>query len=991
MDVILYSDFLIRNAAEHGSRPAVIAADASYTYEQLNRTVNRFANGLRRRGIREGDRVMAALPKNAMPIVAMLGIMKIGAVYVPVGPDYPEERVRKMQSDLKPALRIGTEAKEGRTAFGEILSESEDSEPERPRIDGSAPCMILYTSGSTGAPKGAILRHRGFIATLSPCRENLGAWALQQYGNTFLGVAWHTFSFFYIEYCMVLSTACTYIMADAEQSRNPVLMAGLMDKYGVDVVALTPSVFLQFLKVPAYAQALRQVRLVGLGGEMLPADIAETVRAHAKACRVYNLYSQTESNGTLLSKEILDRPGHSFPNRGWKLLVADEEGRETGDGETGELLMAGENMMMGYLNLPEETAKKTVVIDGVKYFRTGDYARRFSDGSYEIVGRADRMIKLRGLRIEPGEIETLIRGFPGVKIDYAAAKVCEIRRTQHLAVYYTGEGPAEEKELRAYLSHRLPGYMVPDRYCYLECFPINAGGKLDYSMLPEIRDDEHPIVPPADETEETLLSWCKSIVSFDGFGVTTPLAEAGFTSLLSTELASLVLSQMHAQLKLTDFLSGEVTVRKLAEKIRESGRNEVPPAERLDRYPLTPQQYQFVYQSPIANMYREIEFTDRWTDGAGIRAVLVRVFNSFPYLFTCFRKQEDVWYQIPHPERRLREEDIEIFGRAPSEEDEAAFFKPYDIGTAERLFDIRIFKAETVTVLLRIHHILMDHVFIEKLITYIRRSLPDPAYRIREDADYFEYTQKIWKAEAEKPSAMPELYTNTLRKEPPSVRSYAYMTARFGMETLEPVVSKYRLQTGDYMFGLLCEACLEVTGLEDLAVFYVFGGRNDAEYLGSAGFFPYRIMIPFSRDERFFEHIGRDVLRAMENSAPQHDVNYRILGKNESPFPYVSFNCLELIGENEDFILYAVSGETAPVEKSARRAIPHIDICCYIEKDTMITVQINYDPDFISEEMMRAILDRAAALSEEIRRRETPGCCVTAPEDPGGSVQSGVI
>ena len=90
MDVILYSDFLIRNAAEHGSRPAVIAADASYTYEQLNRTVNRFANGLRRRGIREGDRVMAALPKNAMPIVAMLGIMKIGAVYVPVGPDYPE-------------------------------------------------------------------------------------------------------------------------------------------------------------------------------------------------------------------------------------------------------------------------------------------------------------------------------------------------------------------------------------------------------------------------------------------------------------------------------------------------------------------------------------------------------------------------------------------------------------------------------------------------------------------------------------------------------------------------------------------------------------------------------------------------------------------------------------------------------------------------------------------------------------------------------------
>ena len=395
-----------------------------------------------------------------------------------------------------------------------------------------------------------------------------------------------------------------------------------------------------------------------------------------------------------------------------------------------------------------------------------------------------------------------------------------------------------------------------------------------------------------------------------------------------------------------------------------------PPAGRLDRYPLTPQQYQFVYRSPVADMYRKIEFTDRWTDGAGIRAVLVRVFNSFPYLFTAFRKQEGVWYQIPHLERRLREEDIEIVGRAPSEEDEAAFFRPYDVITADRLFDIRIFQAKTVTVLLRIHHILMDHVFVERLITHIRRSLSDPAYRIREDADYFEYTQKIWKAEAEMPSAMPEFYTNSLRKQPSSVRSYAYMTACFGMENLKPVVSKFLLHTGDYMFGLLCEAFLEVTGLEELAVFYVFGGRNDAEFLGSAGFFPYRIMIPFSRDERFFEHIGRDVLSAMENSEPWHDVTYRILCKNEYPYPYVSYNCLELIDENEDFLFSAVSGEAAPVEKSARRAIPQIDINCYIAKDTMAAVQINFDPDYISEEMMRAILDRAAALAEEIRRRE---------------------
>ena len=967
MDVCLYSDFLIRNAAEHGDRMAVIAEDACYSYEALNRMANRFANGLRRRGIREGDRVMAALPKNSMPIVAMLGIMKTGAVYVPVGRDTPAERVRKMQDDLRPALRIEPEPGEGGTAFGEILSGAEDTEPERPRIDGSAPCMILYTSGTTGEPKGAILRHRGFIATLSPCEENPGAFAVARYGHTFLGIASHTFSFFYIEYCMALSTGCTYIMADAEQSRNPVLMAELIRKYRADVVALTPSVLLQFLKIPEYAQALKQVRLIGSGGEKMPDDLAEKIRGYAPECRIYNLYSQTESNGTLISEEIHDRPGHGYPNRGWKLFVADEEGREAGDGEAGELLMTGDNMMMGYLNQPEEMAKKTVVIGGVKYFRTGDCVRRYADGSYAMLGRADRMIKLRGLRIEPGEIEKNILDFPGVRIDAAAARVCEIHHTQHLAVYYTGEGPADEKELRDHLSRRLPGYMVPDRFRYLEHFPLSAGGKLDYGRLPEIQDEEHIIIAPEDEIEEALMAWCRRIVSFDGFGVTTPLAEAGFTSLLYTELASEILNRMHTELKLTDFLSGEVTVRKLAEKIRKNGKNEPAPAERLDRYPLTPQQYQFVCRSPIATMYRKIEFTERWTDGGMIRDVMVRVLNSFPYLFTGFRKQEGVWYQIPQPGKRIRKEEIEIVSGAPQEEDEAAFFRPYDIGKSDRLFDIRIYQAKTVTVLLRIHHILMDHVFVERLITHIRCGLSDPGRVIREGADYFEYTQKVWKAAAETPTAMPERYTKTLRDQPYPVHSYAYMSACFEMDNLTPAASKYHIQTGDYVFGLLCEAWLEVTDAEEMAVHYIFGGRNEAEFTGTAGFFPYRVMIPVRRDERFFEHIGEDILSAIENSAPEQDVSYRILCKKEHPYPYLSYNCLEMIGENEDFLFSAVSGEADPVEKSARSAIPHIDFSCYIVKESLASVQVNYDPDFIDEEKMRTILERAVTLSEQIR------------------------
>ncbi len=308
--------------------------------------------------------------------------------------------------------------------------------------------MILYTSGTTGEPKGAILRHRGFIETLSPCRENLGAYALRMYGHTLLGIASHTFSFFCIEYCMVLSTACTYVMADAGQSRNPVLMAELIRQHRVDAVALTPSVLLQFLKVPAYTQALKNVRIVGIGGEAPPSDIAEKIRRYAPACHIFNLYSQTESNGTLLSEEILDRPGHAFPNRGWKLFIADDKGRGTRDGEAGELLMAGGSMMLGYHNHPDEMAAKTVVIDGVTYFRTGDYVRRNADGSYAVIGRADRMIKLRGLRIEPGEIEKHMRDFPGVRIDEAAAAS---------ETFWSGYGMPFPTSLRAFAAWKVCG------------------------------------------------------------------------------------------------------------------------------------------------------------------------------------------------------------------------------------------------------------------------------------------------------------------------------------------------------------------------------------------------------------------------------------------------------------------------------------------------------------------------------------------------------
>ena len=257
MKIELYSDFLIRNAIEKGDQEAVIAADASYTYTELNRAVNRFANGLKKRGVKAGDRVMVALPKDSKPFVAMFGIMKIGAVLIPVGMDYPEGRIKKIRDDSEAVMLVGVEGGIGDTLFEDIFNDGTEDEPERPPNDSMAPCMILYTSGSTGNPKGVMLRHHGYVVTGEPLEDNLLSWNTHLYGHTFLGVTTTTFAFFYMEYCFALANGCKYVMVDLEHSRSPMLMAEAMKEHGVDVIAGTPSRILQYLEIPVFEEAIK--------------------------------------------------------------------------------------------------------------------------------------------------------------------------------------------------------------------------------------------------------------------------------------------------------------------------------------------------------------------------------------------------------------------------------------------------------------------------------------------------------------------------------------------------------------------------------------------------------------------------------------------------------------------------------------------------------------------------------------------------------------
>ena len=963
MDIQLYSDFLINDAKEHGEKTAVVTSDGTYTYARLNSLANSFANGLMRLGVKPGDRIMAALPRDSSSIIAMMGIMKMGAVLVPVSTSYPQGRIDKIREDSGAVLFVGADCEDGKTAYKDVMKDTDDAEIPRPDIDTLAPCLIMYTSGSTGNPKGVVLRHFGFINSAGiPYEDNTVSFYTKKYVHAFLGITPTTFQFFYLEFCVCIANACTYVLADLEQSRNPVLMAEYMKEYGVDFITGTPSRILQYLDIPVYAEAFRKVRVLGIGGERTPAGLPEAVHKINPECHILNAYGMTESNGIVIVSEAMTADDHGFVQHGWKLLVLDEDNKETADGETGELLMAGDNMMEGYMNLPEEMAAKTVVIDGVSYFRTGDLAKRFEDGGYVIVGRLDQQIKLRGLRMEPGEIEKIIQDFEGVRIEKAVAKVNVIHNAEHLVAYYTGPEKADEAQLRKHLAFHLPQYMVPDYFMYLEKFPLNPNGKIDYRNLPEIKIEDLEIVAPADEIEHAILEKCRKIVHFDEFGVTSPLDEVGFTSLTYIELASMVFDNYHVELKLSDLMAGGATVRNLADKIKSGETISRKETGKLKKYPFAPQLYQFTCKNPVADMYRKLEFTDKWKDAGQIRETIVRVFGAYPYLFTTFAKENGVWYQIPHDDAVLKETDIPIIQGEPSQKELDEFCTPYELGSSARLFDVKIYSGKKVTVLLHIQHILMDHVFVEGLIDQIRRALSDPSFRIKERADYFEYTMEVCGNDEERP--LPAFYKAVLKDSPKPVSNIEHLAMHIERGKLDPIITKYHVQAADYVLGLVSQAYLEVMGLDEAVFFDMFGGRNDARYFNTAGFFPIMMMLPVNKDAEFYKHIGKDVVEAICQLHPGDDLSYRTICKGEYPYPRLSYNCMEFIEENDDFSLTSMFSGDQHYDEMSRALLPHLDFMCLMVGTKAAVVHLNYDTGFISKETAQAILDRITMIAQ---------------------------
>ncbi|ANB09091.1 hypothetical protein SAM40697_5134 [Streptomyces ambofaciens] len=588
---------------------AVSCDGVALSYGELDGRANRLARLLVERGAGAERLVAVALERSVDLVVALLAVVKAGAGYVPVDPSYPAERIAYVLKDAAPALLVTT-----RQALPEQVGDLDTVVLDDPEtvtdlaarsagvladvvVRAEHPAYVIYTSGSTGRPKGVVVSHGQVVRLFTRTRDWFG------FGADDVWTLFHSYAFDFSvwELWGPLLHGGRLVVVPFTVSRSPADFLALLAGESVTVLNQTPSAFYQLMQAdqenPALGEGLA-LRYVVFGGEALDLGRLSTwYTRHPEAGggpRLVNMYGITETT-VHVTHRALDAAtvagqgasliGEPIPDL--RLYVLDSALHPVPAGVTGEMYVAGPGLARGYLNRPGLTAERFVAdpygAPGTRMYRSGDLARRHTDGELEYLGRADDQVKVRGFRIELGEIQTALVQHPAV------TQAAVIVREDRLIAYTTGETvPADE--LRTHLAQSLPAYMVPSAFVSLDTIPLTANGKLDRKALPDPDRDSANTSARAPRTphEEVLAHLFADILGLERVGIDDSFFDLGGHSLLATRLVSRIRTTLQAELSVKD-LFDHPTVSGLARglAVTPGARTALTAGPRPDRIPLS--------------------------------------------------------------------------------------------------------------------------------------------------------------------------------------------------------------------------------------------------------------------------------------------------------------------------------------------------------------------------------------------------------------------
>ncbi|MCZ8519579.1 MULTISPECIES: amino acid adenylation domain-containing protein [Paenibacillus] len=600
------TDLFEDQVRRHPDAVAVVYGEESLTYSELNRQANRVARLLMAHGAGPGHIVGLALPRSALMLVGILGVLKSGAGYLPLDPDYPADRLAYMLEDTQPLSVIG--CRQTRAVLEELgvsrpvilddphtaqsLAQLPDTNPagaeRHPELTPENTAYIIYTSGSTGRPKGVVIEHRNVVRLFT----STDAWF--RFGPEDTWTLFHSYAFDFSVWEMwgALLYGGRLVVVPHAVSRSPEEFLRLLAEERVTVLNQTPSAFYQLMQAdrehPEVGAKLA-LRYVVFGGEALDLRLlGDWYGRHPEdAPRLVNMYGITETTVHVsynpLSKEMTESKANSLiggaiPDLG--VYVLDSHMQHVPPGVTGEMFVSGAGLARGYWQRPGLTAERFIANPygepGSRMYRTGDLARWRKDGTLDYIGRADQQVKIRGFRIELGEIEAVLTQAPGVQQTIVVARE-DVPGDKRLVAYVIASsetaGSLDLSVLRQTAADALPGYMVPSAFVELDTLPLTVNGKLDRKALPapEVSRSAGGRGPRTPQ-EEMLCSLYAETLNVARVGIDEGFFDLGGHSLLAVKLMSRIRESLGVSLGIGTLFEAP-TVAELAERL-EGGSSE---------------------------------------------------------------------------------------------------------------------------------------------------------------------------------------------------------------------------------------------------------------------------------------------------------------------------------------------------------------------------------------------------------------------------------
>jgi enterobactin synthetase component F len=545
-----------RQAHTTPDAPAVVYGDRTLTYRQLRQQATLLAQQWIDDGLLPGDIVAVAMPRSEQLLTVMLAVLWIGASYLPLDPYAPMERTRLMIDDASPIALVTERAWREKFERGGMLWLDPQPRPEPmpklpplAQLDGRA--YVLYTSGSTGRPKAVEIDHRNLSNFLLGMQHQLRPSA----SDRFLALTTVSFDIAALELFLPLTVGACVVIADSEVSRDPPALARLIHRQAISVMQATPSLWKVLLA--ANDAPLSQLHAL-VGGEALGADLA--ARLLARTARLTQLYGPTEttvwSTAIELSQADIAAPPIGRPILNTRVYVLDEQCQLLPTGATGELYIGGAGVAKGYLNRAQLTEARFLPDpfdrEGGRMYRTGDLARWRDDGVLEFLGRVDQQVKIRGHRVEPGEIEALLIAHSALA-EAVVIGQCDDEGTTSLVAYVVARPQRQPspEELRDYLTGRLPEYMIPSVFMLLPAMPLNVNGKLDRKALPAPqRAASRGYVAARTPIEQQLVQLWQDLLGIERIGIHDNFFELGGDSLRAAEMLARFPQQFGVELPL---------------------------------------------------------------------------------------------------------------------------------------------------------------------------------------------------------------------------------------------------------------------------------------------------------------------------------------------------------------------------------------------------------------------------------------------------------